>query len=216
MKTLKCYIGIVRLRKWFPPGDPLAEIIARLCVLREDLALEMSGFHEDNLGELDGNSVEWRSLYFFRSFVRTMREISHALQALSRDPEFKIILADSPAKYRKEFKRVVREMNSSHGIVKQIRDSLGGHVLPRTVQSALDGMHFERFGFLEAAETGGKTHYQFAGEIVAEILMAGVPEKERLPRLQHNIEQISKLLSFHSLIDWILYTYSKARNLSFQ
>ena len=48
------YVKIVKLRKWFPPHDPLASKIARLCILREDLMLEMQGIYADTVAELDG------------------------------------------------------------------------------------------------------------------------------------------------------------------
>ena len=34
----------VRLRKWFPPNDPVATAEAMLCILREDFLIEMYGF----------------------------------------------------------------------------------------------------------------------------------------------------------------------------
>jgi hypothetical protein len=37
-------LQVSKLRKWFPPDDALAVKIARLCILREDLMLEMQGF----------------------------------------------------------------------------------------------------------------------------------------------------------------------------
>lgn len=213
---LKLRTGTIRIRTWFPPDDPLAEIVARLCILREDLALEMHGLDEKELGGLDGNSEEWRRVYFLRSLIRTMKEITHALEALSRNPEFKHILGTSPAKYRTEFKRVVRGMNSSRGTVKRIRDSLGGHVLSSVIRTALREMPYERIGLLQAGPTGGITHFKFAGEIVVGVLMAGVPEEDQLARFRQELEQVSELLSFHTLIDWVLLAYAKARDLHFQ
>lgn len=209
----RCYIRVVPLRHWFPPDDQLAEEVARLCVLREDLALEMSGFYSENLGELDGNSDAWRRAYFFRNLVRTIREIAIGFNRLAMNPEFKDILARAPLARQNEFKKAMSEMNSAHPVIKQIRDSVGGHVLNAEMRKALAGMHFERFGFIEVGESNGKTHYQFAGELVGEILMAGVPEEQRMVKLQDDLEKISALLSLFSLIDWILYTYIRSRRL---
>ena len=36
------HIRVVTLRKWFPPRDPLAAFMARLCILREDCSLGIS------------------------------------------------------------------------------------------------------------------------------------------------------------------------------
>lgn len=210
---LKCYVAPVRLRKWFPPDDTLAELVARLCVLREDLGLEMSGFHQADLGELDANSEEWRRMYFFRCFVRTMKEITHALGALAMNAEFRAILDKAAPEYQQSFKKTISEMNSAHNIVKEIRDSLGGHVLAKSMRTALAGMNFERFGFFEAGPTTGKTHYKFTGELVAEMLMTGVPENQRVAKMEHDLEKISGLLHFFALIDWIFYAYIKSRKL---
>jgi hypothetical protein len=43
---------VVVLTKWFPPGDALAAKIARLCILREDFLLEMTGIYTEEIKEL--------------------------------------------------------------------------------------------------------------------------------------------------------------------
>ena len=48
----------VKLREWFKTSDTLAPYIARLCILREDLFLEMCGITTDGLQDPDANSFE--------------------------------------------------------------------------------------------------------------------------------------------------------------
>src|SRR5437016_4202575 len=77
------------LRKLFPPDDEFATCIARLCLLREDLWLEIKGIVAGPFDSLDTNTVVWRHNYFFRNSIRTLQEIVSALHTLRSVPEFK-------------------------------------------------------------------------------------------------------------------------------
>jgi hypothetical protein len=94
---------IAKLTKWFPPNDPLAAKIARLCILREDFLLEMKGVFTQRFQELDGTSEEWRRLYFIRNLIRTLREIESGMQRLFTDVEFKVLLACQAMGVQKSF-----------------------------------------------------------------------------------------------------------------
>ena len=83
----------VKLSKWFPANDELAAKIARLCILREDLVTEIRGLSAESIKELEGNSVEWRQLYFIRNFIRTLREMLSGVEHLLQDKEFRAMLA---------------------------------------------------------------------------------------------------------------------------
>jgi hypothetical protein len=87
----------------FPPNDPLAAKVARLCILREDFLLEMSGVYTEEIKQLDGHSEEWRKLYFIRNLVRTLREIESGIHTLMSDPQFKVLLAAQKPERQKEF-----------------------------------------------------------------------------------------------------------------
>src|SRR5258708_35192649 len=87
----KTYIRVVRLGKWFPPGDPLAASVARLSILREDFMLELRGIYANSIAALDTHSDAWRRMYFFRSSVRTLWEIPGALTTIRANAEFKRI-----------------------------------------------------------------------------------------------------------------------------
>jgi hypothetical protein len=45
----------IRIKEWFPPSDEVAAIMAQLCVLSEDLYLEMQGLNEDEITPLDAD-----------------------------------------------------------------------------------------------------------------------------------------------------------------
>ena len=74
-------------------------------------------------------------------------------------------------------------------------------------------MDHNRWGFIEVGGTLGKTHYKVAGELVGEILLAGVPEAQRHAELERQFVTIAKLLPVFELIDIILDTYARTRRL---
>jgi hypothetical protein len=78
----------IRIKEWFPPGDEVAAIMAQLCVLREDLYLEMLGLHADEIMPLDANGNNYRSIYFFRNSTRTLFEIRNAVETLKIEKTF--------------------------------------------------------------------------------------------------------------------------------
>ncbi len=102
--TTAARIRIVTLRKWFPPHDPLAAKIARLCILREDLLLEMQGVYVEDIKELDESSPLSRRMYFLRNLIRTQMELSGAIQTLLKSPEFKELLDKAPEEIQKGFR----------------------------------------------------------------------------------------------------------------
>ena len=206
-------IRIVNLREWFPPNDPLATCIARLCILREDLMLEARGIEPKEIEELDSHSDKWRKLYFHRNMVRTLMEIRNVLESLQREPAFKQLLGKQPKPKQLEFRRLVKEFNQAHEVIKEIRNSLGGHVLQKSMQEALDEMDFDRWGFLEVGEILKDVHYKFAGELVTAILLRGVPEESQKSKIESDFKTIANLFPVLPLIDEILGMYAKERRL---
>ncbi len=83
----------------------IAAKVARLCMLREDFLLEMTGVYTEKIKQLDGLSEEWRKLYFIRNLVRTLREIESGIHMLMSDPQFKVLLAAQEPE-RQKAKRV--------------------------------------------------------------------------------------------------------------
>ena len=72
----------ISIARWFPPNDPIAAAVARLCILREDFYLEGMGFGAEELPALDANGEVWRRLYFMRQAVKTMLEAKGAIVTL--------------------------------------------------------------------------------------------------------------------------------------
>lgn len=68
---------------FFPPEDNYATCMARLCILREDLWVDIKGILAGPYEQLDANGSEWRRNYFFRNYLKTIHEIASALHALN-------------------------------------------------------------------------------------------------------------------------------------
>jgi hypothetical protein len=210
---LKAYIHPVKLRKWFPPDDPLAATVARLCILREDLFLEMLGMETSEIEALDRNTHKWRQLYFLRNSIRTLFEIRSAIETLQRNRKFRELLKVQPQEQRNEFQRLLREFTKAHGLLKDIRDSTGGHVPQARVQAALNEMSFDREDLLEVGQKSIDTHYRFVGELLVAILLIGVPEREQKGKIDQDLSVIANLMPIFALIDNLFVMYVKAREL---
>jgi hypothetical protein len=78
----------------FPSGNPIAVLVARLCILREDVYLELAGLaaasieatflktDSTNPPGLEDNGKVYRQMYFLRASIRTLAEIQETIHAL--------------------------------------------------------------------------------------------------------------------------------------
>ncbi len=209
----RSYIKTVQLRKWFPPRDRFAACIARLCILREDLFLELMGVSKARIAVLDEHSVRFRKMYFWRSLIKTIWEIRQTIETLNTIPEFKRVLQKQPVSWQKQYAKMVKLLNENAALVKEFRNSLGGHVLSDAVEQALDEMSFDTFDYLEVGETEKRTHYKFVNTLVLEILLKGVDEEKRLEELTRHFRIVATLLPVFTLTGILLTVYASARKL---
>lgn len=184
----------IKLRKWFPPNDPLATKVARLLILREDFALEMRGVYEEGIDALDSHSDAWRRLYFLRNLFRTLMEVQSGIQRLLSDKDFKVLLYKQSREVKREFGRLARVIAQAHPIVKEIRNDICGHVKEEAVQEALDEMDMDSFGFWEMGRTLKDSHLKFAGELVANILVRGAAAKDKTMVFAEKMEKVANLV----------------------
>src|SRR5437867_3698885 len=77
-RRVKASVRSIKLRKWFPPDDPIAAAVARLFLLREDFHLECLAMAAEEVKLLDGNGPLWRHMYFLRQIMKTMMEARSA------------------------------------------------------------------------------------------------------------------------------------------
>lgn len=207
------FISIVKIRKWFPPHDPLAAKIARLCILREDLLLEMEGMYTEDIDALDNYSAEFRRMYFLRNLVRTQIELSGAIQTLLKDKEFKNLLAKESAEIQKDFRKAAKAISKAHPLAKDVRNDICGHVREAAVQEALERIDTASWGFLSLDKIARYTHYKFAGELTAEILLKGVSEEERQKITSSKWSTIAEFVPLFALIERCVLIYAEDRKL---
>jgi|SRR6516225_7307294 hypothetical protein len=203
----------VKLRKWFPPDDRLAAKVARLSILREDFALEMHGVYTENIEVLDGHSEPWRRLYFLRNLIRTLLEIRSGMESVVNDTDFKTLLRKQSPEVKREFGRLTRLMAQAHPILKDIRNDICGHVLESAVSEALKEISWDSFGFYEIGRIQKNSHFKFAGELVASILVKGTVDKEKAKALGEKMAKIADAFDVFPLIERVLFMYAKDRGL---
>jgi hypothetical protein len=207
------HVSIIKIRKWFPPDDPLAAKMARLCILREDLLLEMEGVFTEDIRELDDHSAEFRRMYFLRNLVRTQIELSGAIQVLLRNEEFKDLLAKEPAEIQRDFRKAARAIGRAHPLAKEVRNDICGHVREKAVQEVLETIDPGAWGFLDISKIAKNTHYKFAGELTAAILLKGVSDEDKAKIRSSKWETIAELVPVFALIERCLLIYAQDRRL---
>lgn len=211
---VKTHIRFVKLHKWFPANDKLAVSIARLCILREDLFLELSATLSRTLKALDSNTAIWRKTYFVRSTIRTIFEIRSALEGLEANPDFREILRNQTKQTRKQFTTLMRKFRATHVQMKELRNSVGGHVSHSATVKALNAMSVDREGMFEAGRKLKDSHYRFAAELVLSLLLADTPERDHQARMERIFADTASLLPALSLIDVIFEMYIRVRKLA--
>jgi hypothetical protein len=208
---MKTFIRTVRLSRWFPPNDPLAVQMARLCILREDLMLEYRGIVAQQITELDEHSEQWRRIYFLRKAVSSIWEIQSAITRICSDSEFKRIVQKQPRAEQCMVEEINKKFNKAVPLLKKLRHALGGHVDANAISNSLNYMNHERFGFIEAGQIIKTTHFKFAGELIAEIMLTGTPDHERETQLEHDVTIIADLLPIIHRMEVIVLIYADAR-----
>jgi len=221
----QAHIRHINLRNWFPPDDPIAVLVVRLCVLREDYLLELQGLIKKDFNvfdpsmsaskadSLDGNSPSWRRIYFFRSSVRTLNEIRNAVERLFVDPMQKAALAKEGLELQQAFEQLRGKFSGLSGTIKDLRDRIGGHVLHGGVKDALEGMDPGRNALLELGETVEGTHYRFAGDIALAVMFPKESEDVVIAKAQDLFEKTAQLVFIVGHIDKIFEMFILGRGL---
>jgi hypothetical protein len=211
--SISSRINIVQLRKWFPFDDALAGKIARLCVLREDLMIEMEALRVEEIKALDFTSTNYRKMYFLRNMIRTQVELSGALERLLNTQEFSEILKRAPRKIRTSFENAKKTIERVKALAKDVRNDICGHVQEAAVQDALERIGWHSWGFLDRGQTIRSTRYPFIGELVAEILLKDVMEHERRTEDSAKFADLSELIPLFAFIEVCFTLYARDRGL---
>lgn len=207
--------------EWFPPHDPVATSVARLCILREDYLLELQGivkrgedlFDDQGFKELDENSAGWRRMYFHRNSIRTLFEIRNAVEALFSVKERADALLNETPKLQEAFRNLRTQMTIAATLVKRLRHDIGGHVQHSAVQKALDGIPSGSGGFYQQGEMLGKTRYKFTSELMLAIMLPGVLDKDIIQELENMLGETAELIKVLGTIDEVVKCFIESRHL---
>jgi hypothetical protein len=113
-----------------------------------------------------------------------------------------------------EFSEHAALMNQGIQVVKDVRNDICGHVLENAVQEALNDLAgSDVFGFLEIGLMMQHTYYKFAGELVVQILIRGVPEEDKHRVFMEKMQAIAGLFRSFALIESALNMYMAGRKL---
>jgi len=203
-----------KIRKWFPPDDPVATAVAMLCVLREDFTLELQGIIIDKLDRLDDNEADYRRTYFWRNSLRTLEEIKNTLNWLTSRPEFREMFTREPAEIRTAFDELRKELNkASDEFLRILRNRFGGHLDASIVQAGLDNMDYAQEGMVQFADSRGKIRYRFALEILWTSILRDVPGAITEIQLEKLLGDTAKLIPAVKALDDVVNCYLRVRRL---
>ncbi len=154
-------------------------------------------------------------MYFWRNLVRTLLEIQSALHALKSSEEFLLSLSIQPEQFRIAFENLSQKIAAAHEFLKNVRNEVGGHVKHQSVKLALENMDMDldRKALISLGPTIVESHYEFAGELVAEILLREIPYESRETYLNEKLGMTAELTSALHAIDIVLLAYVDARKL---
>jgi len=175
----------IPVKEWFPPNDALAAIMARLCVLREDLYLELEGLKDQKFDRLEQRGDPYKAIYYFRNSAKTLFEIRKAILKLKGQKVFMQQLANQKD-FHAAFKEFDKVMSKSEELVKRLRHETSGHLDPEAFNNALERMPSDTKGLFQGGTAPKTVHYKFSIEFLGAIFLSKVEkvaEKEEWERI---------------------------------
>jgi len=224
MRTTSVHIPV---KRWFPPEDPIAILVVKLCILREDYLLELAGmtagedfnleskptYGEYRIG-LDENSGAWRMAYFFRNSLKTLYEVKKEVETFFNDKKLKAYLASESRRFQDALMKLRRELTIAERAVERIRHSLGGHVDRGEIRKILRNMPDDTRALFQDSRISGKRRYKFVGEIVIRMFLPGIPEHALLAQINELLDETGELIPVFRTIDEVFAVYANDRKLT--
>ena len=155
----------------------LHTLIACLCVLFEDLRIELAGMSEDHLGKLDECGESGRRLYFLRRSIATLYEFATVLQELDQLPSFQRVKKQFNATADSHWTKAIRYFQKHTRYIARMRHHVGGHFGKQAAELAIVNLELDTTGALEIDfyRAGGGAKLQFASEIASTAMLCHVP-----------------------------------------
>jgi len=151
-------------------------LIACLCVLFEDLRIEIAGQSARDLGRLDDCGKNMRDLYFLRRSMATLFEFATVLDELDQLPSFQAIRARFDKGAAPIWKRALVFFRKHKQYIARLRHHVGGHFGKQAATLAVENLLPDAVGTLEIAfyDGGGGAKLFFGNEIVATAVLLHV------------------------------------------
>lgn len=179
-----------RLQSVFPRtvDRELHALVACLCVLFEDLRIEINGQIEEDLKRLDECGTTYRNLYFLRRSIATLHEFAEILRDLDRLPSFQLIRLRFDVGSEIQWKRATTYFRKYSSYIARLRNNVGGHFGKQAGEGVIKALHPDATGALEVLlnEKGGRARLLFASELAATGLLdhvAGSDPAAKIRRL---------------------------------
>lgn len=215
MRPVRTRISHINVSTWFPANDPTSTSVARLCVLREDLYLEIKGMVDEPIRSVDECSEDWRSIYFFRNSIRTLLEIRSATETLKLNKPFIRALSRQPPSLNKALMDLSSQLNTVHSLIKKLRNEVAGRLPHEAIDKALHRIAPDTTCLIQMGNKAKEIHYKFALELVGATMLRHV-EFAEAGKEWHKILKSTLQTGFKTIksIDALFVAYSRIRNLS--
>ncbi len=153
------------------PKSQLHEHIARLCVLYEDLRVEMAGITQEEIGPLEAISEDkYRRNYFLRRSVATLREFAETYRLLSKCSDLQLLTKSFNQVAARRWERALSFFLKHESFFKLVRNDIGGHFGLNAAVYSLSTLGPTITGKIEYAryrDKGQGVKLHFASEIAA-------------------------------------------------
>lgn len=185
-------------RVFTPDNDPALfnALIARLCVLYEDLRIEVNGGAAAHIECLDilqpikGNLPPYtgfyRVLYFLRRLTGTLCEFSETIRKLHCECAFQRTFDDMPNDLRKVWLDAVGYYEREEKFLKGVRNDVGGHFGIHAARYAVANIPANAVGRVEVETTmkGNAPKLCFAGEVAATAMLRHLPGSDTAEKVR--------------------------------
>jgi hypothetical protein len=184
---------IAELRRIFRSDQKrlLDAYIARLCVLYEDLRIELFAISADSIPNLDvldpatefaekKEIGKYRRYYFLRRSIGTLWEFAEGLRLLEGCPEFASVVPPSDVEIAGLWKAGADFFQSNEHLLKQVRNDIGGHFGSKAARYAVENLGStatSKIEMIHHAQKPGRPEFRlnFAGELAASAFVRHLP-----------------------------------------
>lgn len=164
--------------------------LARLCVLYEDLKIELLARDEESIEALDvldpktdftapRHIGRYRKYYFLRRAVATLCEFAEALRLLRDCPDFRRVQSHFDNESKTDWDESIGFLDANELLIKNVRNDIGGHFGSKAADYAVRNLSPDATGKIEIERNlKDDRHWlqlHLAGEIASSALLKSFP-----------------------------------------